>query len=382
MADQPVIERIEGVSFTAGANQPFLLDEPDVVYWVESGFVDVFAVELLNEEKASRIPFVTRVPAGSMCFGAQRLAGRGGKAGLFSFLAVPSMDAVLVRGTRAKVASKEDFDIASTVWIDEWLSRLSEFVVRGRGPPPRDALLLDADLNVPYPAGSTVSAHHLDIVWVTVDQPMRFTGNEELVIPAESHPVPLSERTWLELESDARVSALYTPGIVVSGQLWPSLDRFSAIVLECAALFWEEKARHQEDRHRRLHLFRRAAATKMFGSLGRVLGGGGIQTTKMPRRTYVRRCSRRRASSPEPPGSLSRSRATSRSPDIRRRRWRLLSAPPGSVRGRSRSRPAGGGGTDPPSSRWRGRTCGRWPCFRTGAGLIARSIRPAERRST
>ena len=274
MTDNTVAERIEGVSFSAGGNQPFLMDEPDRAFWVESGHLDIFAVELIDNEVTSRTPFVTRVPAGAMCLGAQRLTGPRGSA-LFSFMAVPSMDAVITAGTRAGIASEDNFDLDATVWIDEWITRLSEFMIRGKRPPPRDALLLDADPNVPYPAGAAVSAHHSDIIWVTANQPMRFTGHERLVTEADSHPVPLSERTWFELDADTEVSAFHTPTIVVTGRLWPALDRFSALTLEHAAIAEDERFRNHEETHRKLRQSRRATAEKLFGRLGGVLGATG-----------------------------------------------------------------------------------------------------------
>ena len=283
--DNAVAARIGGVSFKAGANQPFLMDEPERAFWVESGHLDVFAVELLDNEVTSRTPFVTRVPAGAMCLGAQRLTGPRGSA-LFSFMAVPSMDAVITAGARVGIASEDNFDLDATIWIDEWIARLSEFMVRGKRPPPRDAQLLDADPNVPYPAGAAVSAHHSDIVWVTANGPMRFTGHEKLVIEADSHPVPLSERTWFELEADTEVSAFHTPTIVVTGRLWPAFDRFSALTLEHAAIAEDERFRNHEETHRRLRQSRRATATKLFGSLGGVLGAArGRETAAAGART-------------------------------------------------------------------------------------------------
>ena len=291
MADNTVIERIKGVSFKTGGNEPFLMDDPDRAFWVESGHLDIFAVELIGNEVTSRTPFVTRVPAGAMCLGAQRLTGPRGSA-LFCFMGVPSMDAVIIAGTRAGIASEDNFDLDATIWIDEWVARLSEFMVRGKRPPPRDALLLDADPNVPYPAGATVSAHHLDIIWVTANRPMRFTGHQGLVSEADGHPVPLSERTWFALDADTEVSAFHTPTAAVTGRLWPAFDRFSALVLEYTALAEDEKFRTHGETHRRLQQSRRATAEKLFGDLGGVLGAArdhevAASTARTPLQTAV-----------------------------------------------------------------------------------------------
>ena len=282
MTDNNVVaERINGVSFKAGANQPFLMDDPARAFWVEDGHLDIFAIKLLSNEVATRTPFVTRVPAGSMCFGAQRLAGRGGSEGLFAFLAVPSMDAVIIVGERARVASKENFDLDAVIWIDEWVARLSEFPVRGGSPPPRNAALLDADPNVPYPAGTAVSAHHSDIVWVSANRPISFIGDGDLTVGDGSHLVPLSERTWFELDGDTEVTALQTPAVVVAERLWPSLDRFSALILEYAAIAERRKIDTYSDYYQTLLRSRETTTTKMFGTLGQVLGVAQDQEQKI-----------------------------------------------------------------------------------------------------
>ena len=282
MTDPVTEQPIHGESFTVGANQSFLLDDPDLVFWVERGHLDVFAVELMDEERVSRRPFVARIPAGATCFGVQRLVGPKGTLGLFSLLAVPAMGTAVIRGNRTDVVSEENFDLDAMIWIDEWVLRLSEFMVRGGRPPPRDALLLDADPNVPYPADSSVSAHHSDVIWVSSNRPMRFIGRGELVVEADGHLTPLSERTWFELDEDCEISAVHTPAATVTGRLWPALDRFSALALEYAALVWLEKIETGGERTQEKHAAHRRSGVQVFRNLGRVLGTAQAREAVVP----------------------------------------------------------------------------------------------------
>ena len=131
MADVALIERIHGVRIATGADQSFLIDDPTRVYLVEQGHLDVFAVELNGDEPVSRRRFIARIPAGEMAFGYDRAASAKQPSRVFGFLAVPSLDALLIEGERDGVSS-DSFDLTAVLWIDSWISRTSEFLVRGR----------------------------------------------------------------------------------------------------------------------------------------------------------------------------------------------------------------------------------------------------------
>ena len=180
MSDAPIVERIRGVRMETGAHRPLPMDDPARAYFVEEGYLDVFVVELSAGEPAGRRRFVARVPAGEIGFGGRRVKHPARSGRTFGFLGVPSLNAVIIEGERAGVAS-DSFDLAATHWIDEWTARLSEFLVRDR-PLPRDALLLEADPDVSYPSGSVLSAQHLDVVWVSATTPMRLVGRADMIV--------------------------------------------------------------------------------------------------------------------------------------------------------------------------------------------------------
>ncbi len=270
MTDAAIVERIRGVRIETGAHRPFLMDEAARVHFVERGHLDVFTVELGADEVIGRRRFVARMAAGEMAFGASRieLAERA-----FGLLAVPSQDAVIVRGGRDGLAS-ENFDLAAISWVDEWIARLSESLVRDR-TPHRDALLLEADPDVPYSSGSVVSAQHGDVIWVSATTAMRFTGREDMTV-AEGEPLlPITERTWFTIDADARVSAVYTPTALLTSRLWPGFDRFSARLLESAVLAEAETAEASRTRRHDAHQARRAAVTGALRGFGGVLGATG-----------------------------------------------------------------------------------------------------------
>jgi len=266
----PTIERIRGERIPTGAARPFLLDDPERVHLVEQGHLDAFAVELRGDEPVNRRRFVARVPAGSMAFGSRPLTDPARPERVFGYLAVPSLDAVLIAGDRSAVAG-DTFDLAAIAWIDDWIARLSEFLVRGRSVP-LDAELLEADPGVRYPAGAVLSAQHGDVVWVSATAPMRVLGRSDMVV-AEGEPLlPVTERTWFAVDVATEVSAVYTPTALVADRLWPAFLRFGNRVLEYAILAEAEDEIESQSRRRRAHGTRRASVTRALGGLGDVLG--------------------------------------------------------------------------------------------------------------
>ncbi len=226
MADASIVERLRGERIVTGAARPFPMDDPERVYLVEQGHLDVFAVELDGDEPVSRRRFVTRVPTGSMAFGSDRAADPARPERVFGLLAVPSLDAVLLAGERAGVGTADTFDLAATTWIDDWIAGLSEFLVRNRHPVPLDAARLEADPDVRYPPGAVLSAQHGDVVWVRADAPMRLVGHRDMVVDRGEPLLPVTGRTWFELDVETEVTAVYTPTALLTGRLWPAFLRF------------------------------------------------------------------------------------------------------------------------------------------------------------
>ena len=267
--DIPLLERIHGVRIETDATRPFLMDDPTRVHAVEKGHLDVFAVELGPEGPVGRRRFVTRVPAGEMAFGCDRVADPARRERVFGFLAVPALDTILIDGERAGVAS-DGFDLAATTWIDNWISRLSEFAVRGRSLP-RDAVQLEAEPDVRYAAGSVLTAQHGDIIWASASAPMRLTGRSDLVVPQRDPLLPVTEHTWFEIDAAADVSAVYTPTALLTERLWPAFVRFSTRMLEFAILAEAEAAVALETRRRDVDAARRSSVAGALGALGEVL---------------------------------------------------------------------------------------------------------------
>ena len=235
MALHDLIRRIPMSRAELGANDAFLLDHEEAFYLVENGHVDLFAVMADDRRNAlTRKPFIARIQAGRAFFGSPVTPSLADEApGFFAFQAVPAPRTVLLRGEREPFVSPDTFDLDAVVLIDDWVMAAAEFVAMYEPPPPRDALRLEADPDVPYGARSALSAHHLEVLWVSADRPGLLVGRPEFPV-RQGTLLPLTEHTWLTFPEAARVSAVHTPTAILGGRLWSAMDSYNLQVLRCA----------------------------------------------------------------------------------------------------------------------------------------------------
>ena len=269
MDSTSVIRRIHGTAHETGAHEPFFLDNPAKVFYLQKGGLDIFIAETLRGVTLARRPFVVRLPEGSMAFGGVRQSGPK-MVDRFSLIGVPSRRAVIVAGARTGLEKEGDLDCI--IWVDDWINRLSEFMARTGQLPPRDTLRLEAEPNIRYSRGSRVSAQHSDIVWITADRPVRLLGRTDLAIPPDGTPFPLTEWTWIELDEDTSVSALYTPSVFFTDRFWPAFDLFNMFVQEFAGSVWAAQWNEDKRRYRDSVMARRASITATFSRVGSILG--------------------------------------------------------------------------------------------------------------
>lgn len=252
----------------------FFLDDFRSAFLVERGFLDVFAVKAAGSEPVGRAFPVARLTAGKVAFGTG--SGRRPDNGAeMRFMAIPSLEAVIVRGERAGLEAAETFDLKTTVWIDDWVFSLSEFLVRDLGPPPSTAKLIEADSGIPHAAGTVLTAYHGDVVWVTANRSMRLAGSGGGIAVSAGKIVPMTERLWIDLDSDTDVSAEFTPGTLVSNRLWPAFDAYNALVLECAVALERKRIEAEEEHSVSAVAANRAAKEKTFQFLSGAMNSGG-----------------------------------------------------------------------------------------------------------
>ncbi|MEQ1858285.1 MAG: hypothetical protein ABL963_17670, partial [Longimicrobiales bacterium] len=125
-----------GTRVEASANTPLLLEDPDSVWLVAEGLVNVFAVEVVDGSPAGPRSFLFAVGAGGILVGVEPEW-----AGAVGLLAVGTSGAATVRAPSAALrAAAPEARAALDILLDDYVRAFSS-AVSARGQPQADHLL-------------------------------------------------------------------------------------------------------------------------------------------------------------------------------------------------------------------------------------------------
>jgi NHLM bacteriocin system ABC transporter ATP-binding protein len=226
----------EGSPQPTGSNRPFLMDDPDNVWFVQDGVLDLFIVPALAEGLGSRRHFL-RAHRGQIVFG---VAGGDGRQEV-SFQGVGGNNSNVYRLHRRRlqeVTSAESSAILISEALDVWIRSVYDQVASGVLP----AGCLQLKLDETYELASGDTARSVDcVIWVShVKGHSRLAGLEKLEVSTDSGIIPLTPTVWLEATEQVVVTTTDTGTQLRSGVLWPALPEFELRIRRWAALAVQE----------------------------------------------------------------------------------------------------------------------------------------------
>ncbi len=121
------------------ANLPLALDDPEAVWWVSSGSVDVFFTQVEPGATAGRRRHLCRVEEGGSIFAISGVRGRSG-GGLLAVGAGPAQLLKFARGDLIRLSFEEGLSEQVAVLIDDWVIRVGRALARSAGTQPRHEL--------------------------------------------------------------------------------------------------------------------------------------------------------------------------------------------------------------------------------------------------
>lgn len=269
-----------GERIVTAANRPFLLDDPEVVWLVESGKLELFTVTVERGEPVGARQHFLTVEAGQAAFGLDT-----SRYGMGSgFLVVGKAGSVLRRFDLAKL-----MDLASVPAHGErigkllatWIEGLSRRLTSDLPRIPAMDLKLAAGEKASWKAGQKVSSGH-EVLWIELPaERLLFAGMASLGRDLEGVFFPLGPTCWLELLSgEAELPLEGRPGarVVSDPRSWAGLDVFHRILCECEFVnkrlaFVDEFQRLQKKAEQAV-----AAEEQAYAAIGSVLGGTGVWT--------------------------------------------------------------------------------------------------------
>jgi len=209
----------EGTSSIIGGNTPFLLDDPDAVWYVRSGQVEIFSVNVReHHQTGARYHFFT-AQAGDILLGID-LEKTSMEIG---FLAVGLIDTKIYKissGRFRELAENPGNISYAAKLLDKWIEGLSYGISKDINT--HTDLLIEPVDEMEVEDGNIIRSKK-GVVWASyAEGNTLFIGMEEVGIEGAKALVPVTQDTWLQTIGRTRLSVLNTE---VSLDKWRYLAR-------------------------------------------------------------------------------------------------------------------------------------------------------------
>ena len=265
-----------GSRIAAEANRPLALDDPDSVWLIESGALDVFLVETEGGVAVSGLSNLLRAGEGRLVFGVDSES--------FGLVA-KGLPGSTIRRLKASdllhEASREDL----AGQVDAWIREFAATVASSVDPRPRPDLRVAAGRPQDGQAGDAVFAHPGEVVWIERSGLALYLGTED-VDSDDAALVPLTSDTWLVLGEASSLGCVSSRSLETS-RLLDGLKGFHRLALSAEHLSRRlqvaDSANAQVDRVNYHRLERHRSRRLLFGVLDSSVDTSEGQTSDVAR---------------------------------------------------------------------------------------------------
>ena len=221
-----------GTSVPCAGNRPVAPDDPDSVWFIEQGTVNLFLVEFKDGVEQAAPQHMMRRETGGLLLGVAPDEQDGDDGTTLSLVAKGLPGTVLRRLPASKLSEVDPAELAEQV--DTWLTEITDALSRFVGRIPRPTALAESGLTLDLAPPWTLSVRR-DVVWVP--QPPRGTSAfMDIVDSADlagsgsaDAPIPLTRTSWLTLFEEATLEGKSTETLAAEGVLLPALASFRAV---------------------------------------------------------------------------------------------------------------------------------------------------------
>jgi len=222
--------RARGDEREAGGNAPVLLEDPNLIWIVLEGKVDVFAVPVHKGQAGGPRDYLFSASAGDLLFGME--PEWADEVGL---LAVGNV------GTRVQYATLGDFRGLAREHMHEAAGLIDAYVlnfsgaVYRRSTPRFDVLVVPGE-EYQVPEGADIGSRR-GTAWVQLrGGSLLFDGYRALPVRPEDGPFPLAAGGWVYAAADLDLVVVESAEVMRDGGIWTGLQSFQRVALEWAAV--------------------------------------------------------------------------------------------------------------------------------------------------
>ena len=221
-----------GVSVPCAGNLPVKLDDPDTVWFIDRGAVNLFLVEFRDGVDHAAPQHLLRREPGQLLPGVAPNEPREGEDTTISLVAKGSPGTILKRLPASLLSEVDPAELAEQT--DTWVAAVTDTLSRFASHRPRPTALAEPGLTRSLPP-CTLSVRR-GVVWVS--GPPRGASLfmdlvDQAALAEESGPheavIPLTRASWLTLSHEVTLSGCSTETLARQGTLLPALASFHAV---------------------------------------------------------------------------------------------------------------------------------------------------------
>lgn len=265
MSEWRQIFESEGELREVNGKAVLLLDDPDSVWLVTAGRVDLFTISVRDGETVGARTHHCRMEIGQLLFGCLTAPDR------------PALLAVGIPGSRAYRLSRQRFlELAAqpehaaqlSKLVGAWVSGLTSGAVQSR--QAQRITLVSVGKSSRIAAGDSIGAAR-ELLWIrATDRPCDFLSRPEFAIVGEGKLFPLAGTGWITPREVSVFEAVGTEDIVTDPAMWSGLDCFYVMVLELAAINAAEAIAAEQSRMQQRQLYEGQLTQVTLSSLAAV----------------------------------------------------------------------------------------------------------------
>ena len=228
-----------GESVPCAGNLPVKLDDPDSVWLIDQGAVNLFLVEFKDGVEQAAPQHLLRRESGWLLPGVAPDQRDGDEDNTLSIIAKGLPGTILKRLPASLLSRVHPAELAEQT--DTWLIAITETLSRFANPLPRPTALAEPGLTQTL-APCTLAVRR-GVAWVS-EPPLGASLFMGIVDPAElaeeSGPheavIPLTRTSWLTLFEEATLTGQSTESLAEQGVLLPALASFHAVAFSLERL--------------------------------------------------------------------------------------------------------------------------------------------------
>ena len=214
-----------GEPFIGGGNRPIRLSDPETLWYVVKGAMDIFAAQRSADGEASDFRQLLRAGAGRWIFGIANQEDLSTS----MYIAKGLPDTELRCVPRTALAGPGTAGLLAEQ-VDAWITDLAAAIAREVEPRPRPQRFLAAGEEVEAAAENVLSTRR-GVVWVST--PVGNAAFLDTGEPTGSGPgfIPVSAGSWIRLFHPCRLAVTTSAALEARGLLFPALAEFHRLAL-------------------------------------------------------------------------------------------------------------------------------------------------------